>query len=51
MELLAEYLSAHGSEDFNDIDHADNNLANGFIGFNFYLKVLHNSKISYNFAI
>ncbi len=23
----------YGSEDFNDIDHADNNLANGFIGF------------------
>lgn len=23
----------YGSEDFNDIDHADNNLANGFLGF------------------
>ena len=23
----------YGSEDFNDIDHADNNLANGFFGF------------------
>lgn len=23
----------YGSEDFNNIDHADNNLANGFIGF------------------
>ena len=23
----------YGSEDFNEIDHADNNLANGFIGF------------------
>lgn len=23
----------YGSEDFNNIDHADNNLANGFLGF------------------
>lgn len=23
----------YGSKDFNDIDHADNNLANGFLGF------------------
>lgn len=23
----------YGSEDFNEIDHADNNLANGFLGF------------------
>ena len=23
----------YGSEDFKDIDHADNNLANGFLGF------------------
>lgn len=23
----------YGSEDFNNIDHADNNLANGFFGF------------------
>lgn len=23
----------YGSEEFNDIDHADNNLANGFFGF------------------
>ena len=23
----------YGSEDFNDIDYADNNLANGFFGF------------------
>ena len=23
----------YGSEDFNKIDHADNNLANGFLGF------------------
>lgn len=23
----------YGSEDLNDIDHADNNLANGFLGF------------------
>lgn len=23
----------YGLEDFNDIDHADNNLANGFLGF------------------
>lgn len=23
----------YGSEDFNDIDHADNNLVNGFLGF------------------
>ena len=23
----------YGSEDFNEIDHADNNLANGFFGF------------------
>lgn len=23
----------YGWEDFNDIDHADNNLANGFLGF------------------
>ncbi|MBO5182057.1 MAG: hypothetical protein J6B92_09275 [Paraprevotella sp.] len=23
----------YGSEDFNAIDHADNNLANGFLGF------------------
>lgn len=23
----------YGSEDFRDIDHADNNLANGFLGF------------------
>lgn len=23
----------YGSEDFNNIDHADNNLANGFVGF------------------
>lgn len=25
--------SAYGSEDFSNIDHADNNLANGFLGF------------------
>lgn len=25
--------SRYGSEDFNNIDHADNNLANGFLGF------------------
>ena len=23
----------YGTEDFNNIDHADNNLANGFLGF------------------
>lgn len=23
----------YGSDDFNNIDHADNNLANGFLGF------------------
>ncbi|WP_289635693.1 hypothetical protein [uncultured Duncaniella sp.] len=23
----------YGSEDFSNIDHADNNLANGFLGF------------------
>lgn len=23
----------YGSEDYNNIDHADNNLANGFLGF------------------
>ena len=28
-----ESVIRYGSEDFNDIDHADNNLANGFIGF------------------
>ncbi len=30
----------YGSEDFNDIDHADNNLANGFIGFLFLVVML-----------
>lgn len=29
----------YGSEDFNNIDHADNNLANGFLGF-FVLAVI-----------
>ncbi|WP_300915953.1 hypothetical protein [Bacteroides acidifaciens] len=29
----------YGSEDFNNIDHADNNLANGFLGF-FILAVI-----------
>ena len=29
----------YGSEDFNDIEHADNNLANGFFGF-FALAVI-----------
>ncbi len=29
----------YGSEDFNDIDHADNNLTNGFLGF-FVLGVI-----------
>ncbi len=30
----------YGAEDFNDIDHADNNLANGFIGFLFLVVML-----------
>lgn len=29
----------YGSEDFNNIDHADNNLVNGFLGF-FVLAVI-----------
>lgn len=30
----------YGSEDFNEIDHADNNLANGFLGFLFLAVIL-----------
>lgn len=30
----------YGSEDFNNIDHADNNLANGFLGFLFLAVIL-----------
>lgn len=33
-ELKVSYRQIrYGSEDFNNIDHADNNLANGFLGF------------------
>ncbi|WP_289307104.1 hypothetical protein [uncultured Phocaeicola sp.] len=30
----------YGSEDFNNIDHADNNLANGFLGFLVFAVIL-----------
>ena len=30
----------YGSEDFNNIDHADNNLANGFLGFLVFAAIL-----------
>ena len=30
----------YGSEDFNEIDHADNNLANGFLGFLVFAVIL-----------
>ena len=30
----------YGSEDFNEIDHADNNLANGFLGFLVFAAIL-----------
>ncbi len=30
----------YGSEDFSNIDHADNNLANGFLGFLVFAVVL-----------
>lgn len=30
----------YGSEDFRDIDHADNNLANGFLGFLVFAVIL-----------
>lgn len=30
----------YGLEDFNNIDHADNNLANGFLGFLVFVVIL-----------
>ena len=30
----------YGSEDFNNIEHADNNLANGFLGFFVFTVIL-----------
>ena len=30
----------YGLEDFNNIDHADNNLANGFLGFIVFVVIL-----------
>lgn len=30
----------YGSEDYNNIDHADNNLANGFLGFIVFAVIL-----------
>lgn len=30
----------YGSEDFNEIDYADNNLANGFLGFLVFAVIL-----------
>ena len=30
----------YGTEDFNNIDHADNNLANGFLGFLVFAAIL-----------